>query len=103
MGLMGSSSCRRAAIAAVMAMAAGLPLAAGAAAGAAPRAVRPSLVLPVHWTACKHGIPSPFQCATEPVPLNYADPGGARIRIALIRLPAADPRPGPTGTSCVRA
>jgi pimeloyl-ACP methyl ester carboxylesterase len=91
MGLMGSSSCRRAAVAAVMAMATGLPLAAGAAAAATPRAVRPSLVRPVHWTACKHGIPSPFQCATEPVPLNYADPGGARIRIALIRLPAADP------------
>jgi pimeloyl-ACP methyl ester carboxylesterase len=46
---------------------------------------------PVHWTACKHGISSPFQCATVRVPLNYGDPAGAQIRLALMRLPAADP------------
>jgi pimeloyl-ACP methyl ester carboxylesterase len=46
----------------------------------------------VKWKACAHGIAKPFQCASEPVPLNYQDPGGRRIRIALIRLPAADPK-----------
>jgi pimeloyl-ACP methyl ester carboxylesterase len=73
---------------AALALVAGLPLAGGA---SAARAVRPALVRPVHWTACKHGIPKPFQCATEPVPLSYADPAGATIKLSLLRLPAADP------------
>lgn len=47
---------------------------------------------PVTWAPCQHGIPAPFQCASEPVPLSYADPAGQRITIAMIRLPASDPR-----------
>jgi pimeloyl-ACP methyl ester carboxylesterase len=73
---------------AALAMVAGPPVAARAAAVATKQAEPLS---PVHWTACKHGISSPFQCATVRVPLNYGDPAGAQIRLALMRLPAADP------------
>ena len=81
---------RRAAVGGVAALAlvAGLPVAAGA---TAARALPPSLVRAVHWARCGHSIPKPFQCATAPVPLSYANPGGAQIRLSLIRLPAADP------------
>ena len=73
---------------AALTLVAGLPVAAGA---AAARAVPPSLVRVVHWARCAHGIPKPFQCTTAPVPLSYANPGVAQIRLSLIRLPAADP------------
>jgi pimeloyl-ACP methyl ester carboxylesterase len=39
------------------------------------------------WTGCKNG----FQCTTIQVPLDYAQPGGTAITLALIRLPALDP------------
>jgi pimeloyl-ACP methyl ester carboxylesterase len=61
-------------------------------AAAVPRAGLSGYYSKVKWAACSHGIARPFQCASEPVPLNYADPGGRRIKIALIRLPAADPK-----------
>jgi pimeloyl-ACP methyl ester carboxylesterase len=35
--------------------------------------------------------PAQFQCATEPVPLNYQHPAGQKISLTLIRLPASDP------------
>jgi len=41
----------------------------------------------VAWTQCG----DPFECTTLKVPLDYADPGGRQIDIALVRLPAADP------------
>jgi pimeloyl-ACP methyl ester carboxylesterase len=47
---------------------------------------------PVKWSACAHHIPKPFQCATEPVPLDYSDPAGGSLKIAMMRLPASDPR-----------
>ena len=44
------------------------------------------------WAACPASVAAaPFQCATAPAPLNYAKPGGTRISLALIRLPAAVP------------
>jgi pimeloyl-ACP methyl ester carboxylesterase len=47
----------------------------------------------LRWGDCPASVASaPFQCATAPVPLDYADPGGARIELALIRLPAAVPK-----------
>jgi pimeloyl-ACP methyl ester carboxylesterase len=46
----------------------------------------------VTWAACAHGIPAPFQCASVPVPLDYRHPAGRRISIALMRLPAANPK-----------
>jgi pimeloyl-ACP methyl ester carboxylesterase len=44
------------------------------------------------WGACPASVAAaPFQCATAPAPLDYAKPGGTRIQLALIRLPAAKP------------
>ena len=39
------------------------------------------------WSDCEDG----FECARVAVPLDYADPGGETIELALVRLPAADP------------
>lgn len=39
------------------------------------------------WSGCEDG----FQCATASVPLDYGRPSGAKIDLALIKLPAADP------------
>jgi pimeloyl-ACP methyl ester carboxylesterase len=39
----------------------------------------------VHWTNCRGG----FDCTKVTVPLDYADPTGATIQIAVIRLKAA--------------
>jgi pimeloyl-ACP methyl ester carboxylesterase len=45
------------------------------------------------WGSCPASVAAaPFQCATAPAPLDYGDPGGARVSLALIRLPAADPK-----------
>jgi pimeloyl-ACP methyl ester carboxylesterase len=94
-----------------VATAAGLlatPMAAAAptATPAATAAAVPSL----HWTDCGDG----FQCATARVPLDYDRPRGAKISLALIRLPAGDPArklgsifinpggPGGSGVDAVR-
>jgi pimeloyl-ACP methyl ester carboxylesterase len=42
------------------------------------------------WTACGDEAPG-FECATAQVPLDYDRPRGARITLALTRLPASDP------------
>jgi hypothetical protein len=41
----------------------------------------------LHWQSCDGG----FQCATAQVPLDYQDPDGAMISIAVIRHTATDP------------
>jgi pimeloyl-ACP methyl ester carboxylesterase len=43
------------------------------------------------WRACPSVAPG-LQCASLRVPLNYARPGGAKITLALSRLPATAPR-----------
>jgi pimeloyl-ACP methyl ester carboxylesterase len=44
------------------------------------------------WGACRAGgPPAPFQCATADVPLDYDQPTGATIRLALVRRPAERP------------
>ena len=40
----------------------------------------------VSWTGCGNG----FQCGSLTVPLDYSNPGGDTIKIALIRKPATD-------------
>jgi pimeloyl-ACP methyl ester carboxylesterase len=88
----------------VLAVLAGSALAASLAAGAANSALasvaaaqqpavgaRPALGPTAQWGACSHGIPAQFQCATEPVPLDYRHPNGSKIGLALMRLPASDP------------
>jgi len=81
--------------------------AAPTAAAAAAAAAVPSL----DWADCGDG----FQCATARVPLDSGHPRGAKISLALIRLPAGDPArkigsifinpggPGGSGVDFVRA
>jgi pimeloyl-ACP methyl ester carboxylesterase len=42
----------------------------------------------LHWTTCQKTA----QCATAELPLNYNDPHGATIQVALLRIRAKDPR-----------
>ena len=60
-------------------------------------------VAPVQWTPC-----GDLQCGSVTVPLDYADPGGPTIQIAVARHPSEDPalrigslviNPGGPGTS----
>ena len=63
------------------------------------------------WTDCG----APFECATLQVPIDYANPQGSSIGLALIRLPASDPSsrigslltdpggPGASGVDFVRS
>jgi pimeloyl-ACP methyl ester carboxylesterase len=44
----------------------------------------------LHWQACS-GQLAGLQCASLQVPLNYADPGGRKITIALSMVPATAP------------
>jgi pimeloyl-ACP methyl ester carboxylesterase len=74
----------------------------------APASAAPAAAIP--WTPCRDG----FQCATVRVPLDYGNPSGTKISLALIRLPAGDPQrrigslllnpggPGGSGVDLVR-
>ena len=42
----------------------------------------------LHWTTCRKTA----QCASAELPLNYDHPHGAKVKIALLRIRAADPR-----------
>jgi pimeloyl-ACP methyl ester carboxylesterase len=42
----------------------------------------------LHWTTCRKTA----QCATAELPLDYEHPHGAKIRVALLRIKANDPR-----------
>ncbi|MEU8901534.1 alpha/beta hydrolase [Nocardia sp. NPDC048505] len=64
----------------------------------------------LRWTDCRDG----FECASAPVPLDYHEPNGAQVELAVIKLPAADPArrigtlfvnfggPGPSGVDRLR-
>jgi pimeloyl-ACP methyl ester carboxylesterase len=56
-----------------------------------PRRTPPASTEPpvpsLHWADCGDGL----DCATARVPLDYRQPRGAAVSLALIRLPAADP------------
>ena len=58
--------------------------------GAVPAAAATESAPPsgLTWGACEEGIDEPFECATLTVPLDYAEPDGATIDLALIRYPA---------------
>ena len=43
-----------------------------------------------NWSPCFR-TEGPFECATVRVPLDHDRPNGAKISIAMVRLPAADP------------
>ena len=53
-----------------------------------PRSAAPA-VPALDWKPCDHG----FYCADVRVPLNYQDPGGAKISIAVISSRATGPGP----------
>ena len=61
------------------------PVIPGSAQDATPEATPTTLA----WSACAVG--GGWECATLPVPLDYADPTGPTIDLALTRLPAGDP------------
>src|SRR5215211_6334078 len=44
----------------------------------------------VGWSKCLQSF-GPFECGSVQVPLDYDEPAGAAISIALVRLPATDP------------
>ncbi len=100
---------RRCALAAVLTLAAaGMTSVATAPAGAAP-SVAPAAT-GLAWSPC-----GAFQCATLPVPVDYAQPVGRTFRLALIRRTADDPKhrigtlvvnpggPGASGVDYVRS
>ncbi|GAA1989049.1 alpha/beta hydrolase [Kitasatospora viridis] len=41
-----------------------------------------------HWQRCDPSRPAAFQCATVKVPLDYADPGGRTLDLAISRIAA---------------
>lgn len=79
----------------------GTPLRRTQTAASAARTTVPRAVPPPDWKRCT-GLPDPppdtgtppagFRCASLKVPLDYADPSGRKIDIALVKVPAADPR-----------
>jgi pimeloyl-ACP methyl ester carboxylesterase len=52
---------------------------------------RADLTRSIGWRRCAAPAQRGFQCATIRVPLDYSDPGGRTIRLALIRHRASDP------------
>ncbi|WP_405059053.1 alpha/beta hydrolase [Kribbella sp. NBC_01505] len=42
------------------------------------------------WGACEGDVPVVYQCATATVPLDFRQPHGKKIELALIRQPASD-------------
>lgn len=56
----------------------------------------PQSVPSLSWTKCvgKDAPEDPYQCATIPVPVNYADPEGQTLSVALVRYPATDTKRG---------
>jgi pimeloyl-ACP methyl ester carboxylesterase len=55
--------------------------------GIGPSSRDPRPVPPIAWTPCGGA----FECGTAQVPLDYDDPRGPTVSIALARLPATDP------------
>ena len=63
------------------------PSPSGTAQKAPDPALQPFYDQELTWSDCKDGN----QCATLEVPLDYADPGGERIELALLKNPAEKP------------
>lgn len=61
---------------------------------AAPAAARTGAAAPaLTWHPCaKPGGPATQECAELPVPLDYADPGGRQITVAVSRIPGDRPQ-----------
>ena len=62
----------------------------------------------VKWGQCPDDVvaeaaPTALQCATVPVPLDYADPEGEQIDLTVSRLAATDPARGAASSCSTRA
>lgn len=55
------------------------------------RATAAPLNAKISWSPCYRDFGFPFECGIVQVPLDYSEPNGAAISLALIRLPASDP------------
>src|ERR1700743_1543046 len=76
-------------------------------------APQPSSAPPLSWGSCGQVLSNPrdipsARCGTVAVPVDYANPGGAQVHLAVIRVPATGPRigavlvnPGGPGASAV--
>ena len=53
-------------------------------------AAPPAAKSKIAWSPCFQSI-GPYECGTVQVPLEYDEPHGAAISIAVVRLPASDP------------
>ncbi|MCV7261223.1 alpha/beta hydrolase [Mycobacterium shimoidei] len=84
-------------------------------AGPSSAVPKPASVAPPTWGHCDsfvedtRDIPTAL-CTTVPVPVDYNDPAGATLQLAVIRIPATGPRlgsllvnPGGPGASAVEA
>lgn len=86
------NACRRVAVVStltVLVLGAGTPVA-----GAQDRAGEPppAPVAPLAWAACGlTGEAAGVECATADLPMDYDEPDGERVQIAVARVPAADP------------
>ena len=78
---------RRVAARALLILALGSPAGVGVAGAATPEPAVSPPVPTLAWTACDPG----FECAKAPVPLDYDDPTGTTIELALIRVKATSP------------
>jgi pimeloyl-ACP methyl ester carboxylesterase len=78
----------------------------GASVGADGGAGSPAVVPPgtagsaLRWSACGQQLAG-MECASLQVPLNYADPGGRKITIALSMVPATAPKSQQQGVMLV--
>ena len=54
---------------------------------AAPSTTGPGMGTGIDWEPCDPG----FECAKVPVPLDWSDPTGEQIELAVIRYPATKP------------
>ena len=63
------------------------------AAGVLPSAPHVAGAPPLEWTSCGELPDQVRQCSSLEVPLDYADPAGPTIALALARIPARGPGP----------
>ncbi|MGY1604697.1 alpha/beta hydrolase [Geodermatophilus sp. SYSU D00815] len=60
----------------------------------APMPVAPGVLVPtLTWAPCgvtQEGTAAGVECATAGLPMDYDDPGGAQVQIAVARVPAVD-------------
>lgn len=70
------------------------PAGAAGPAGVAAQPQRSPQQSTLAWGPCEEDVDPEFECATLTVPLDYSNPTGETIGIALIRLPAAGSRDG---------